>query len=213
MCVNTTAESSKLVLAQAPAIYSEIKESNYFKSEPKIDETEEEKNILSNIYSSVGSSSDTNEESVTSTPIESSEDISISEENSSFIEENSSTVEENSSYISEGVEEETEDNPNEQVESELSYIGEFKITWYCGGYCCNGKWAGKTASGATPSEGVTIAVDPKVIPLGTKVYIEGIGWRIAQDTGGAIKGNKIDVFVSDHNNIPSIGVTYCNVYR
>ena len=76
MCVNTTAESSKLVLAQAPAIYSEIKESNYFKSEPKIDETEEEKNILSNIYSSVGSSSDTNEESVTSTPIESSEDIS-----------------------------------------------------------------------------------------------------------------------------------------
>lgn len=39
-----------------------------------------------------------------------------------------------------------------------------------------------------------IAVDPKVIPLGTKVYVEGYGEAIAGDTGGSIKGNKIDVF-------------------
>lgn len=39
-----------------------------------------------------------------------------------------------------------------------------------------------------------IAVDPRVIPLGTKVYVEGYGYAVAADTGGAIKGNKIDVF-------------------
>ena len=40
-----------------------------------------------------------------------------------------------------------------------------------------------------------IAVDPNVIPLGSKVYVEGYGEAIAADTGGAIKGNKIDVHV------------------
>ena len=39
-----------------------------------------------------------------------------------------------------------------------------------------------------------IAVDPKVIPLGSKVHVEGYGYAVAADTGGAIKGNKIDVF-------------------
>lgn len=40
-----------------------------------------------------------------------------------------------------------------------------------------------------------IAVDPKVIPLGTKVHVEGYGYAVAGDTGGAIKGKKIDVFI------------------
>ena len=40
-----------------------------------------------------------------------------------------------------------------------------------------------------------IAVDPNVIPLGSKVWVEGYGYAIAGDTGGAIKGNKIDVLV------------------
>ncbi|AWB42803.1 hypothetical protein DCC85_00140 [Paenibacillus sp. CAA11] len=52
----------------------------------------------------------------------------------------------------------------------------------------------KTASGTSVTEGRTIAVDPKVIPLGWWVYIEGVGFRRAEDTGGAIKGNKIDVY-------------------
>ncbi|WP_175637959.1 G5 and 3D domain-containing protein [Metabacillus schmidteae] len=63
---------------------------------------------------------------------------------------------------------------------------------------CNG-CSGTTATGmnlrANPNAKV-IAVDPNVIPLGTKVYVEGYGYAVAADTGSAIKGNKIDVFLS-----------------
>jgi 3D (Asp-Asp-Asp) domain-containing protein len=45
-----------------------------------------------------------------------------------------------------------------------------------------------------------ISVDPKVIKLGTKVYVEGYGYAIAGDTGGAIKGKKIDIFVPSHKD-------------
>jgi 3D (Asp-Asp-Asp) domain-containing protein/LysM repeat protein len=59
--------------------------------------------------------------------------------------------------------------------------------------------SGTTATGvdlkANPDAKV-IAVDPKVIPLGSKVYVEGYGVATAADTGGAIKGNRIDVFIS-----------------
>ncbi|HHX51706.1 MAG TPA: DUF348 domain-containing protein [Clostridia bacterium] len=51
-----------------------------------------------------------------------------------------------------------------------------------------------TATGIYPYRGV-IAVDPKVIPLGTRVYVEGYGYAQAQDTGGLIKGDRIDLFM------------------
>lgn len=50
-----------------------------------------------------------------------------------------------------------------------------------------------TASGVYPRKGL-IAVDPKVIPMGSRVYLEGYGYAIAADTGGAIRGNKVDLF-------------------
>ncbi|MEK4145813.1 ubiquitin-like domain-containing protein [Robertmurraya sp. FSL W8-0741] len=66
---------------------------------------------------------------------------------------------------------------------------------------CNG-CSGITATGynlkANPGAKI-IAVDPRVIPLGTKVYVEGYGYAIAADTGSAIKGNKIDVFFSSQS--------------
>ncbi|EXX86128.1 hypothetical protein BG53_06555 [Paenibacillus darwinianus] len=73
------------------------------------------------------------------------------------------------------------------------------LTAYTAGVESTGKGKGHpeygiTASGAKVKEGRTIAVDPKVIPIGWWVYIEGIGFRRAEDTGSAVKGNKIDVY-------------------
>lgn len=65
-------------------------------------------------------------------------------------------------------------------------------TAYCAG--CSGVTANGTNLRANPNLKV-IAVDPRVIPLGSRVWVEGYGEAIAADTGGAIKGNKIDVFV------------------
>ena len=53
----------------------------------------------------------------------------------------------------------------------------------------------KTATGTRAVRGV-VAVDPRVIPLGTKLYIEGYGYAVAADTGGAIKGNRIDLVMN-----------------
>ena len=71
-----------------------------------------------------------------------------------------------------------------------SYYIDCTSTVYTGG--------GTTASGVPASESV-IAVDPKVIPLGTRVYVDGIGFRTAADTGGAIKGNSIDIYYNSNN--------------
>ncbi|MDQ7861221.1 3D domain-containing protein [Peribacillus frigoritolerans] len=51
-----------------------------------------------------------------------------------------------------------------------------------------------------------IAVDPSVIPMGSKVYVEGYGYAVAADKGGAIKGNRIDVFFSSKKMMPIAGV-------
>ena len=62
----------------------------------------------------------------------------------------------------------------------------------------DGSGTGRTASGLMAKYGV-VAVDPKVIKLGTVVFVEGYGLAVAADTGGAIKGNKIDVCLPDRN--------------
>lgn len=86
-------------------------------------------------------------------------------------------------------------------EYNVAYLGEFDYTYYCDErypHIC-GYGLGMTASGTPTEIGTTIAVDPNIIPLGSTVYIEGIGLRIAQDTGGAINGNKIDILMPTHD--------------
>ncbi|MGL6107576.1 3D domain-containing protein [Romboutsia sp.] len=69
-----------------------------------------------------------------------------------------------------------------------------------------------TSTGTTPKWG-TIAVDPKVIPYGTKVYIPQFDMTfIAEDTGGAIKGNKIDIFMLDESKVKNWGRKTIDIY-
>lgn len=70
---------------------------------------------------------------------------------------------------------------------------------------------GVTATGMKVRHGV-VAVDPNVIPLGTKLYIEGYGEAVAADTGGAIKGNKVDLFYHDVTDALNFGRRNVKVY-
>lgn len=63
---------------------------------------------------------------------------------------------------------------------------------------------GITASGTKARRG-TAAVDPKVIPLGTRLWVEGYGYAVAEDTGGAIKGMRIDLFVESREEALRFG--------
>ena len=78
------------------------------------------------------------------------------------------------------------------------YMGEFKFTHYA-------PTGNRTATQSIPRVGKTIAVDPKIIPLHSIVYIEDLGYFVAEDTGSAIKGNKIDIFVSSKEEAIRLG--------
>lgn len=81
----------------------------------------------------------------------------------------------------------------------------------------NGGYAGQTATGVPLDKGV-IAVDPKVIPLGSRVYIEALdgswsyGYAVAADTGGAIKGNRVDLCYRTRSECIQFGRRPCRVY-
>ena len=95
-------------------------------------------------------------------------------------------------------------------------LGEFKLTAYCPCAKCCGKTDGITSTGALAAEGRTIAVDPRVIPYGSTVTIyfsDGTSHTYtAEDCGGAIKENRIDVFFDDHQAAREFGVQTAYVY-
>ena len=97
------------------------------------------------------------------------------------------------------------------VETEPQDLGTFKLTAYCSCPQCCGEWSdGITYTGTVATAGRTVAVDPRVIPLGSTVNINGQAY-IAEDIGGAIKGNRIDVFFSSHTDALEFGVQYSTV--
>ena len=98
-------------------------------------------------------------------------------------------------------------------EYKLVYMGDFKITYYCDerySHICGGN--GVTASGKKTNVGVTAAADWSVLPKGSKVYIEGIGWREIQDVGGGVDGKHIDVLVKTHKEALNLGKDHEGVW-
>lgn len=109
------------------------------------------------------------------------------------------------------------------LESKKESLGEFKLTAYCSCEKCCGKWAmnrpkdenGKDivygSTGTVLVAGTSIAVDPSVIPYGSQVEINGHTYT-AHDTGGAIKGNRIDVYFDNHQDALNFGVQCAEVF-
>ncbi|MFD1928048.1 3D domain-containing protein [Sporosarcina siberiensis] len=83
-------------------------------------------------------------------------------------------------------------NSSNSIDSAEITVTATAYTAFCKG--CSGVTSTGIDLRANPNQKV-IAVDPKVIPLGSRVWVEGYGEAIAGDIGGAIKGNKIDVFI------------------
>lgn len=115
---------------------------------------------------------------------------------------------------------ETENNKGGDANQAIKPVslGEFKLTAYCSCAKCCGNWAYNRpngiiygAIGEELKEGYSIAVDPNVIPYRTEVIIDGHTYK-AQDCGGAIKGNRIDVYFNNHNDALEFGVQYAEVF-
>ena len=109
---------------------------------------------------------------------------------------------------------------NENIEQALlakaNKIDDVKVTHYCCCAKCCGKDDGITYSGVKAVPGVTVAVDTSIIPLGADVLVDYgdgiINYYRADDTGSAIKGNKLDLCVSSHQEAINLGVRTATVY-
>lgn len=100
---------------------------------------------------------------------------------------------------------------SEKIEAAIDwhYIEDCTLTAYCACSECCGKEDGITATGTVAQEGVTIAVDPDVIPLGSWVDVNGHQYH-AEDTG-AFSGNHIDIYIADHDEAWEFGRQYADV--
>lgn len=103
-----------------------------------------------------------------------------------------------------------------ELKSDYAYtdyrsLGEFVISHYCDCETCCNKSDGITASGTKATAGRTIAADPDVLPMGSVVIIDGHTYTV-EDVGGAIKGNRIDIFMNSHEEAIKAGVKTAEVY-
>ncbi len=101
----------------------------------------------------------------------------------------------------------------------ITVTGKIRVTATAYDNCpiCTGKTRdhpafGITSSGVPATPDRTVAVDPQVIPIGTWVYIEGLGVYRAEDTGSAIRGNRIDIFMPTHEEALNFGIQELDVF-
>lgn len=118
---------------------------------------------------------------------------------------------------------EFEPEPDPEPVVEYISLGEFTLTAYCPCVKCCGEWSAehpsrigtdyvqKTASGTIPIAGRTVSVDTSVIPFGSIVVINGHEY-VAEDRGGAIKGNKVDVYFDSHDEALEFGRQMAEVF-
>lgn len=109
--------------------------------------------------------------------------------------------------------EEKEQEAKKQEEVKKAWTHEFHVTAYCGCYSCSEGYGTQTSTGVTAEAGRTIAVDPDVVPYGSKVQINGHTY-VAEDCGGAINGYEIDIYMDEHSSTDRFGSQYivCTVY-
>lgn len=107
---------------------------------------------------------------------------------------------------------------NEGISGLYENSATFIVTHYCGCSKCCGKWSSGSDENAVGCLGVkltpyySIAVDPSIIGLGTILYDENGNEYKAEDTGSAIKGNRIDLFTGNHEEALQSGVYYKQLY-
>lgn len=142
-------------------------------------------------------------------------ELAITQENLRIKTEKSIELEESLEIVNKELEEaNTIINDLQSEEYKFVYIGNYSITHYCSEryeHIC-GTGNGITSTGTVVTPGRTVAVDPSVIPYGTTMYIEGYGFRVAEDCGGAVKGNHIDMAVDTHANADVMGSAYKGVW-
>lgn len=90
-------------------------------------------------------------------------------------------------------------------------LGSFRTTAYCPCNHCSEGWGRRTSSGAVATARHTVAVDPRVIPIGSHLLINGVEY-VAEDTGGGVKGNHIDIFYNTHAEARHHGSVRAEVY-
>ena len=94
------------------------------------------------------------------------------------------------------------------------FLGVYRCSAYCPCARCCGRWARhrRTASGI-PARGALVAVDPRVLELGSRVHVQGVGPRLCADTGRAIKGKRLDVLMPTHAQARRFGVKWLGVWE
>ena len=91
-------------------------------------------------------------------------------------------------------------------------LGTFSTTGYCNCSICSGAYAGRaTSSGVMPKANHTIAADPSVLPIGTRVIINGQEYKV-EDTGSGVSGNVIDIYYDNHEAAMSHGSKKVEVF-